>query len=237
MTNSELITRLRAASQDTDSSRPERSATTLAQFLTDAQDLINSMMELCRKAFTMTLVASTRSYSVDADFVAFVEERLRRKGGCVYYSTGNLEPTTPQELDQDESGWRNASNGTPEKFFLETSDSSGTSVTQIGLDTPPSATFITNVPSLTYYGVKRPTAIASNSNLPFDNNPIFQPLHRLLILHAMFSMDLEDGKLAKPDARESRWNTFLAEVEAAGELMPGNMKAGGGFKFDRKWRT
>jgi len=240
MTNAQLIERLRSAAQDTSVTRPERSNTTLGLILTDAQDFLNVMLELCRKAFSLTLVSGTSEYAVDADFVAFPRDRLRKRGGCVYWSSGNLEPATPEELDCEVAGWRAATAATPTRFYLQTGDNGATppvSVTKLGLYTAPSASFVTTVPTLTYYGLKRPAAITSNALLPFDNNAIFQPLHRLLVLHAMFSLDLEDGRLGDPAARQQRWQTFLSEIETAQDILFGRVKAQGGMRFDKDWRS
>lgn len=237
MTNAELIARLRAASQDTSTTRPEREDPTLASFLTDAQDFLNVQMRLCRKAFTLNLSAGTGTYAVDANFVAFPKDRVQHKAGCVYWNGGNLKPTTPEQLDQDIIGWRDAAAATPSNFYLQTDDNAGTSVTRLGLYPPPSAAFVAATPSLTYYGIKCPAAIVAGALLPFDNNKIFQTLHKLLVLHSIFNMDLEDGRMGDPEVRSARWQTFMAEVEAASEIMLGSVKSHGGFKFDSEWRS
>lgn len=232
-TNAQLITRLRQASKDTDPVRQKRTDATYAAMLTDAMTWLNEKLELCKKESSLTLAAETREYDVDAAFVKFPSDRLERQSGLVYWSTGNLKPTDPSLLDLEMEGWRNADSGTPEQFYLQSAAPSGTSLFKLGLVTKPDADFAAEFPLLTYYHVYRPTDVAADTNEPFDNNKRYRSLHRLLILYALWTIDVEDGSFQKA---EERWNRFLQETEDAVDWIGNTFRQAGGLKFDKSWR-
>ncbi len=234
-TNAQLIARLRQAKKDTVVGRPQRTDDTYAGFLTDAQNFLNEQLEICQKSFTLNLSAGTREYALDTDFLKFPSDRLRKRSGLVYWGNGQLEPTDASLLDDEKKGWRLAAAGTPEKFYTELGDSTGDNVLLLGLDVTPSAAFVASVPSVTYYGVYQPAAIAAGSaDEPFDSNPLFRGLHMLLILHALWTLEVEDGNLAKAD---ERWARFTELLEASIPIKPGKTSAGQGMSFDRGWKS
>lgn len=233
-TNTQLIERLYRAKADTERSRPKRTDATYAALLTEGQNFINRTLGLLRKEFpAITLAAETREYAIASDFVAFPMDRLRERGGLVYWDDGFLEPTEPERLDVEETGWRGLASGTPTAFYLQVNDSAGTSNIKLGLHRKPNAAFVADVPSLTYYGVYRPTAITANANLPFNNNPLFEDLHPLLLEYALHMLEIEDGNLSKQQA----WlEDFVGRLDEARSWIPGLAKPQKGFRFDREWR-
>lgn len=233
-TNAQLITRLRQAKSDTAAGRTKRTDDTYAAFLTEAQDFINRVLELLRKEFAaITLVAETREYALASDFVAFPSDRMKERGGLVYWSEGYLEPAAPEQLDVEETGWRGLASGTPSVFYLQVGDTGGTSNLKLGLHRKPNAAFVADVPSLTYYGVYRPAAVTNNGNLPWNNNPLFTDLQPLMLEYALHMIEVEDGNVSKHQA----WlEDFVGRLEEARSWIPGVVKPQKGFRFDRTWR-
>jgi hypothetical protein len=234
VTNSQLITMLRQAAKDTNTGRLQRTDAVYAGILTLAQNFLNRELELCRKEFSLTLVASTRAYTADAAFLKFPRARLRQKGACVYWGAGNLEPTTAARLDAEETGWRDAADGTPSRFFLETAMSGASSILRIALDKKPSASFVADVPTLTYFGIVRPADIAANSNYPFDNNRLFEDLDNLLLQWSLAEISRQDGNHEKADASMQKLVSYL---DVARDWAPGELKVGDGFRFGKDWRA
>jgi hypothetical protein len=234
-TNSELITRLRQAKKDTESAaaRQKRTDATYAGILTNAQGFINRTMQLLRKEFSLTLEDDTREYSTDDDFVCFPDDRLKERSGLLYWDDGQLEPTTPELLDSESAGWRGAASGTPSKFYLQLNSSGGTSNLKIGLHHKPNSSFVDDHPTLTYYGVYRPAAIAANSNRPFDNHALFEELEPELMEYALWILEIEDGN----HSRKAEWlEAFVEKLEEKRGWLFGRMPAGRGMEFDRRWK-
>ena len=83
------------------------------------------------------------------------------------------------------------------------------------------------------YGVVRPADIAADSNLPFDDNAMFLGLHQLLIDHALWALEIEDGNFGKAD---ERWKAFVQKLEVEQGKLRGLLKPTGGFEFSGDWR-
>lgn len=236
-TNSAIITRVRQATKDTNTDRPRRSNATLALILTESQDFINTELELLRQEFTLTPVADTRFYDVNAAFQGFPSERIAEGHGLVYWTSdpsGDLKATTVEKLDAERKGWRAADSGTPREVALQSISVSGTAKYQLVLDPAPDDDFVSDHPSLTYYGIYRPTDIGDNASEPFDGNVQLRRLHRLLILHTLWTIDVEDGNMSKLG---ERWARFLDEIDVARTWVPKLLRPSRGLRFDKGWRN
>lgn len=193
MNNTEILASVSRAVSD--ATFAKRSKAIMLGIITDAQNHIIDKTECLRQidSTSITLVASDGDYAMPSTFVKFPSEGADVKRGFVAAGTNAKFPLTfipLTVLNNQYPGWRATSAGTPEFYSLI---EAGTP--QLIVYPAPSAAWITANGSAFYMDIiyKPATALAEDTNLPFDNAYRFSGLlQKLLKLMAIWQIKLED---------------------------------------------
>jgi len=214
-TNAEILNALAQANKDSNFSK--RSKATYLGILNDAHTYVITETECLMKIdSSITLVANTQEYSVPSGFIKFPVLRYDGfKKGFVTLGDDGEHPLTPvsiKELDSMHTGWRGVDAGTPRYCYVT---DEGTP--KLGFFPAPSSTFITNFgTTCRVYMVFAPTAIADDSNRPFDNSNRLTFLQFSLKLHANWQIALEDRNFTEAASLkvslDERIETDIAKV-------------------------
>ena len=232
-TNTDNINAIAQAVKDRNTQ--QRSRTTYASILTDAQDFIVEQLECLIKINSsgVVLVGGTQEYDLPVDFIKFPIESADEKAGQVSLGTNGkfpLRPTTTDLLDLHEANWRAATAGIPIYFYLLEEDRG-----KIGFHPKPSSAFVTdNGSTCRMKYVYRADDISDNSNQPFNNSNRLRGLQFLLKLHAIWQINIEDKEYAAADKLMMQ---ITARLELAREVVGGILSIPGQKGFDPDFRT
>jgi len=230
-TNAQIITGL--AQSVKDGAYIEKSQADYILLLNDAQDFIVEVTECLIKISStdVVLAGSTQEYNLPSDFIKFPELSDSYKGGYVSIGTNGkyrMLPITIQELDLNYAGWRTTTAGTPAYFYIIEG-----ATPSVGFHPKPSASWVTTNGSAVYFPyVYRPTLIADNSNLPFDNSTRLRGLQYLLKLRAKWFLQIDNGQFNDADRVISLLANEIMEAKARIKIM--NLSGFSGFHLDFK---
>ncbi len=158
------------------------------------QDKIAAYTKCLRGRCLVTPVAETQEYRlptdcVKVDRVAFINT----SGSTTTYR--RLEGRTLEGLDRDHFAWESRTSGLPQRYYVRRN--------LIGLDPKPSSTYAQSQ-SLKIDYFKKPTALDSDDDEPFDGDYSLRQYHDLVILgvvimckHSMGESFVDDMALYK----------------------------------------
>lgn len=130
------------------------------------------------------------------------------------------------ELDRSDPGWRNASAGTPFRWYVRTASGG---VKNIGLypapDIPSGETWILYIP----YVVK-PTALSADGDIPFDGEDSLEPYHQALVHYAAGELEKFRRNYQVSGAQFEAFQTYVDDF--FGEMVP---SGGEGVSFARNY--
>lgn len=157
---------------------------------------------LCIQArISTTTVANQREYNYNSDVIVpfRMSYMINSTSYTVYMATSaaykKLEFKTIAGLDNDSSNWENATPGLPMKYYERGQT--------YGLYPAPSTVYASTwAVQIDYY--KKPTALSSDNDIPFDGDVLLYSYHKLLI-YGVVIMCREDDRLDVSSIKTEYW--------------------------------
>lgn len=179
------------------------SDTIMNSLINEAQrDIVNRTWCL-QKTLSQSLSTRTTYYSFPTDFIAiqefsFKETATNRKR--------LLEEKSERSLNQENPDYERQ-RGPPFYYFVRNSTWTDT-VLEYGLNPVPSATAQLGTIYVDYYN--QPTALSSNSDIPFDSMYHLYPYHSGIIYYVVSKIKLLEGDVASATAYNQLYEQMIA---------------------------
>lgn len=194
--------------------------------------------ECFQRQVELALVDATQEYDLEASVTNLlviakqgISIKIVDSSANVRYIEGkDLVQTTIQRLNDEESGWRAVSAGTPRKWYLRQQGG----VVELGFHPKPDFasgdTWTALVPC-----VMQPTDLTLDADVPFtyssDAIISLKPYHRALVHYAAYDLEKFRKDTARGAAQLQLWEDYIARYQM--KQLP---KAGGRVRFLRDYR-
>jgi len=205
LTGDEIITRARVFLRDTsqDTTRQKFSSATLVNFLDDGQKEANSLAWLLRSSFTFELRANTTEYFLPDRFIASKR---------VYYKNRSIPQTSFGAEDSQSRGWRSASCGTPNKYYIHF----GTTPVMGFLPCPTN----TSTGTIEVFQIEQPVTVVSSTQTPWNGWQMLSPYHSSLAYYIAYRGFQALGQPALGERFFQEWQLFIDNARTGLLKMP-----------------
>lgn len=146
---------------------------------------------------TISTSEDDERFDLPANITRFYDINVFPDGG-VAYNDKRLEQKTMAQLDEEDSGWRTRSSGTPESFYRQGK--------YIYLDRP----IDSNAYDLTIYSILLPLDFDDDSKTPFSQLTFLEPFHYSLVLYLEKRAMQKVGKRQDVLKAEAEFNAYVA---------------------------